>query len=47
MSNRYVTQCTLLSFNNIKIKSFELPENFPNWKKKERKRFISDNYSKF
>ena len=47
ISNQHVTKCTLLSFNNIKIHSFELPENFPKWKKKERKRFISDNYSKF
>ena len=47
MSIQYITRCTLISFNNIKIESFELPENFQNWKKKERKRFISDNYSKF
>ena len=47
MSNRYITQCTLMSFNNVLIQSFGLPENFPKWKKKERKRFISDNYSKF
>ena len=47
MSIQHITLCTLISFNNIKIESFVLPENFPKWKKKERKRFISDNYSKF
>jgi hypothetical protein len=47
MSNRYITQCTLMSFNNVLIQPFGLPENFPKWKKKERKRFISDNYWKF
>jgi len=40
----HITQCALISFNNVKIENFELPDNFRNWKKKERKRFISDNY---
>ena len=43
----HITQCKLLVFNNIQIKHFELPMNFPKWKKKERKRFISDNYHNF
>jgi hypothetical protein len=44
---QHITQCNLMSFNNIQIKQFELPMNFPKWKKKERKRFISDNYRNF
>ena len=47
MKIRHEYQCKLILFNNIEIKKFELPINFPKWTRKERKRFISDNYRNF
>lgn len=42
-----VTHYFLIYFNNIKIEEFELPKNFRNWNKKERKRYISNDYINF
>ena len=36
----------LYSFNNIKIKDYELPDDFPLRSKKDRKRYILNNYKK-
>ena len=41
------TEIELISFNDIKINNFSLPENFLNWKLKERKKYVLNNYRDF
>ena len=38
------TEIELISFNDIKINNFILPKNFMNWKIKERKKYVLNNY---
>ena len=42
--NNLKTFFKLISFNNIKINDFQLPDNFDKLKKNERKKFVLDNY---
>ena len=39
--------CILKLFEGIKIESYRLPENFDKWEKKERKKFILNNYHNY
>lgn len=40
---KIITKCSLISYENIKIDKFELPDNFENFSKKQRKKYVSDN----
>ena len=37
----------LISFNNIKIRDFILPDDFDEWEIKKRKKFVLDNYKNY
>lgn len=37
-------ECTLVTFNNIRIRDFKLPNKFPTFTKKERKSYVYNNY---
>ena len=41
------TTVTLHSFNNMEIDNYLLPDNFSDWKEKERKLFVLDKYNEF
>lgn len=40
-------KCTLVSFNNIRIHDYKLPDDFPTFKKKERKAYVFNNHRQY
>jgi hypothetical protein len=42
-----ITEIKLISFNGIKINEYALPKNFMKWAKKERKKYVLNNYTNY
>ena len=42
-----IKEIKLISFNGIEINEYALPKNFMKWGKKERKKFVLNNYTNY